>query len=189
MLVACRLARAGIKTVVPLPDGVVERVKVVLPAGAVVTADDSKRTLIVQGASTELQLAQDTVRIFDVDQMSGMSMALVPLRNADPPAMAEELKNLFAATKKEADSDAIRFMPVRRLNAVMVISRSGRYLDEARAWIGRLDRTRGKANWGAVASVCGRRRAGCNRDTDRTERDGVRETIGVARTRKRCARP
>jgi general secretion pathway protein D len=32
-------------------------------------------------------------------------------------------------------------MPVRRLNAVMVITRSGRYLDEARGWIARLDRS------------------------------------------------
>ena len=40
--------------------------------------------------------------------------------------------NIFAATRKEADSDSIRFMPVARLGAVMVITRSGRYLDDAR---------------------------------------------------------
>jgi len=114
----------------------------VLPAGTVVTADPGKHGLLVQGGASELQLAQDTIRVFDVDQMSGMSMALVPLRNADPDAMAEELKNLFAATRKEVDSESIRFMPVKRLNAVMVISRSNRYLDEARNWISRLDRSR-----------------------------------------------
>jgi general secretion pathway protein D len=69
-----------------------------------------------------------------------MSMALVPLSNADPTAVADELKNIFATTRKELDSDAIRFMAVARLNAVMIISRSSQYLDEARAWVGRLDR-------------------------------------------------
>src|SRR6202035_3207484 len=69
-----------------------------------------------------------------------MSIALMPLHNAEPAALVEELRNIFAATRKEADSDAIRFMAIARLNAVMVISRSGRYLDDARTWIARLDR-------------------------------------------------
>ncbi len=114
----------------------------VMPASTVLSPDDKQHMLLVQGAPAELQLAEDTVRVFDVDQMSGMSMALVPLRNAEPSVMAEEMKNIFAATRKEADSEAIRFMPVKRLNAVMVISRSGRYLDEAQGWIARLDRSR-----------------------------------------------
>jgi general secretion pathway protein D len=51
----------------------------VLPAGQGVTADDTRHLLVVQGTPSELQLAQDTVRVFDIDQMSGMSMGLVPL--------------------------------------------------------------------------------------------------------------
>jgi general secretion pathway protein D len=112
----------------------------VLPAGQVIAGDDKRRVMLVQGTPSELQLAEDTVRIFDIDQMSGMSMALVPLRNADPAAITEELRNIFAATRKEADADAIRFMPIGRLNAVMAMTRSGRYLEEARSWIARLDR-------------------------------------------------
>jgi general secretion pathway protein D len=114
----------------------------VLPAGQIITPDDKRHLLVVQGSPTELQLAQDTIRVFDVDQLSGMSMAVVPLSNADPSEIAGELKNIFAATRKDADSDAIRFMAVGRLNAVMIISRSAHYLDEARAWIARLDRSR-----------------------------------------------
>ncbi|HTZ36488.1 MAG TPA: secretin N-terminal domain-containing protein, partial [Stellaceae bacterium] len=104
-------------------------------------ADDKHHLILVQGTPSELQLADDTVKVFDIDQLSGTSMALVPLRNADPAAIVDELRNIFAATRKEADSDAIRFMAIARLNAVMVISRSGAYLDEARNWIARLDRT------------------------------------------------
>lgn len=113
----------------------------VLPAGQPVATDDKHRLMLIQGTPSELQLAEDTVRVFDIDQLSGMSIALVPLRNAAPAAIVDELRNIFAATRKEADSDAIRVVAVKRLNAVMVISRSGRYLDEARTWIARLDRT------------------------------------------------
>jgi general secretion pathway protein D len=114
----------------------------VLPPGQGIAPDDKRHLLVVQGSPSELQLAQDTIRVFDVDQLSGMSMALVPLSNADPSAIAGELTNIFAATRKDIDSDAIRFMGVGRLNAVMIISRSSHYLDEARAWIARLDRNR-----------------------------------------------
>jgi general secretion pathway protein D len=113
----------------------------VLPAGQPIAADDKHHLVLIQGTPSELQLAEDTVKVFDIDQLSGMSMALVPLRNAEPAAMVEELHNIFAATRKEADSDSIRFMAIPRLSAVMVITRSGRYLDEARNWIARLDRT------------------------------------------------
>lgn len=115
----------------------------VLPVGeTVIYADNKQHMLTVQGSPTDLQLAEDTVKIFDIDQLTGTSMALMPLRNASPSSIVEELRNIFAATRKEADSDAIRFMAIDRLNAVMVITRSQSYLDQAREWIARLDRAR-----------------------------------------------
>src|SRR5207248_8325383 len=113
----------------------------VLPAGQVIIADDKRHIVVVQGGPRELQIAEETVRIFDIDQLTGMSMALVPLRTAQPVAVSDELKNIFAS-RRDGDGDPIRFMAVDRLNAVMVLSRSNQYLDEARAWIQRLDRSR-----------------------------------------------
>lgn len=112
----------------------------VLPPGRPIAADDKRHLLLIQGTPGELQLAEDTVKVFDIDQLSGNSIAIVPLHNADPGPLVDELSNIFTATRKDADADAIRFMPIRRLNAVMVISRSGRYVDDARTWIARLDR-------------------------------------------------
>lgn len=112
----------------------------VLPAGQPIADDDKHHLVLIAGTPSELQLAEETVRVFDIDQLSGTSIALLPLRNAEPAALAEELRNIFSATRKEADSDAIRFMAIPRLNAVMVITRSGRYLDDARTWVARLDR-------------------------------------------------
>jgi general secretion pathway protein D len=113
-----------------------------LPAVHQVSPDEARRSVVVQGSPSELQVVRDAIRVLDVDQLSGMSMALVPLRNADPAVVANELKSIFATTRKEADTGAIRFMSIARLNAVMVITRSVPYLEEARAWIARLDRSR-----------------------------------------------
>jgi general secretion pathway protein D len=112
----------------------------VLPPGRSIAADDRRHLVMIQGTPADLQLAEDTVKVFDIDQLSGTSIAIVPLRNAEPGPLVDELSNIFAATRKEADSDAIRFVPVKRFNAVMVITRSPQYLDDARSWIARLDR-------------------------------------------------
>lgn len=112
----------------------------VLPAGQVVSADDKAHMLTVQGSPTELSLAEETVRIFDVDQLSGTSMALIPLRNATPSAITDELRNIFGTKQSAGDGETIRFMAIDRLNAVMVLTRSAAYLDQARSWIARLDR-------------------------------------------------
>lgn len=112
----------------------------VLPPGRPIAADAKHHLLLIQGTPAELQLAEDTVKVFDINQLAGTSIAIVPLRNAEPGPLVDELSNIFTATRKDADADAIRFMPVKRLNAVMVISRSPQYLDDARSWIARLDR-------------------------------------------------
>ncbi len=113
----------------------------VLPPGQVSLAG-ARNLLEVRGTADELKLAEDTVRIFDVDQMRGMSVALLPLRNAEAATVVLELQNIFDATRKDAADVVIRFLPIDRLNAVMVLTRQPRYLDEARAWVDRLDRTR-----------------------------------------------
>ncbi len=112
----------------------------VLPAGVPIAPDDKNHRVVIQGTPSEIQLAGDTVKVFDIDQLAGTSIAIMPLKNAEPGPLVEELRNIFTATRKEADTDAVRFMPIPRLNAVMVITHSGQYLDDARTWIARLDR-------------------------------------------------
>ena len=112
----------------------------VLPAGTPIAGDDKRHLVLIQGTPSELQLAEDTVKVFDIDQLSGASIGVIPLRNARPTDIADELRNIFSATRKDVDADAIRLVPIGRLNAIMVITRSGRYLDDARNWIARLDR-------------------------------------------------
>jgi len=113
----------------------------ILPPGQVIVAEPAHRLLMVEGSPDELKLAEDTVRTFDVDQLSGMSVALLPLEHADAATLVVELQSIFEATRKDADANIIRFIPVARLNAVMILSRQPHYFDEARSWVARLDRT------------------------------------------------
>ncbi len=114
----------------------------VLPEGSVAVVDTSRNLVMVAGTGPELALASGTVSIFDVDQMSGQTVLLTSLDNVDAATMVAELEGVFAAGGKGGPRGPVRFIPVDRLNAVMVISRQVRYIEEARYWIFRLDRTR-----------------------------------------------
>ncbi|MFQ5953718.1 MAG: type II secretion system secretin GspD [Kiloniellales bacterium] len=114
-----------------------------LPQGAIVHTDTARNLLIIAGTGPQLRLAASTVNIFDVDQMAGQSVMLTSLENADARAITAELESIFAADGKTAGPEGlIRFIPIDRLNAVMVIAKQTTYLDEARKWVFRLDRRR-----------------------------------------------
>ncbi len=114
----------------------------VLPEGSVAVVDTARNLVMVAGTGPELALASGTVNIFDVDQMAGQTVLLTSLENVDANTMVAELEGVFTAGGKGGPRGPVRFIPVERLNAVMVISRQVRYIEEARHWIFRLDRTR-----------------------------------------------
>uniref|UniRef100_UPI000E66524A type II secretion system secretin GspD n=1 Tax=Desertibaculum subflavum TaxID=2268458 RepID=UPI000E66524A len=116
-----------------------------LPEDRIVHADPGRNVLVVQGSAGELRLAGQTVDIFDVDAMSEQSVLLESLQYADVGTMVFELENLFGG-KNGPLTGAVKFIPIERLNAVMVIAKQPRYLDEARQWIARLDRTRNQGS-------------------------------------------
>ncbi|MCK6449756.1 MAG: type II secretion system secretin GspD [Alphaproteobacteria bacterium] len=113
-----------------------------LPENSIPLIDPDRNMIMVAGTGPQLALASGTVNVFDVDQMSGQSVLLTSLENVDANTMVAELEGIFAASGKGGPRGPVRFIPVDRLNAVMTISRQVRYLEEARHWIYRLDRTR-----------------------------------------------
>ena len=124
------------------PSEIAKLLEPVLAQGRVLMADDARRLLLVQANASELEMVRDTLAIFDVDQLAGTSVAMVLLRYADSSELVPELSSLFGAVRKATDNGVIRFVPIERLNAVIILAREPRYMEEARAWIGRLDRVR-----------------------------------------------
>jgi general secretion pathway protein D len=124
------------------PSEIAKLLEPVLAQGRVLMADDARRLLLVQGNQAELDSVRDTLAIFDVDQLANTAIAMVLLHSADVTELVPELTNLFGAARKASDNGVIRFVPIERLNAVIILAREPRYMDEARAWIGRLDRVR-----------------------------------------------
>ncbi len=110
------------------------------PPGAVVRADVERNLIILSGNASERKNMLDTIAIFDVDWMRGMSFALVPVKTEDPDAMALELDAVFANAPDKPLEGVVQFIPNKRLKSVLVISAQRKYLRRAVAWIKKLDR-------------------------------------------------
>ena len=71
--------------------------------------------------------------------MKGMSFAIVPVKTSQPAAIADELKNVFASERDGPMTGMVRFLPNKRLGAILIISPQARYLARAEAWARKLD--------------------------------------------------
>ncbi len=101
--------------------------------------DEVRNLVTVNGNDQEITTVLDAVKVFDVNWMKGMSFALVPLSTSEPEAIAVELDTVFFNDKNGPSRGVVRFIPNRRLNAILVITSQPKYLAQAQAWVRRLD--------------------------------------------------
>ena len=111
------------------------------PKESILKADPARNLLILAGTRAERATLLDAIELFDVDWLSGMSFGLFPLQNANVKDLAGELEKVFGKEGETPLGGLVRFVPVERLNAVMVISPQPAYLEQARIWVERLDQS------------------------------------------------
>lgn len=124
--------------------GVREMVKILeplVPEGSVVRVDETRNLLILSGAEKELRHAIETVEMFDVDWLAGMSVGLFTLQNVEVKAVLPELQALFGDNAKGPFAGLIRVIPIERMNALFVVTARPNYLEQARIWVERLDKS------------------------------------------------
>lgn len=111
----------------------------IAPQGALLYADEARNIMMLTGTRKELSALLETIEVFDVDWMKGMSFALVPLRTSDPEAISNELETVFSSGSQGGANRIVRFVPNKRLRSILIITSRPHYLDKARRWIKRLD--------------------------------------------------
>lgn len=124
--------------------GAKEMVKILeplVPEGSIVRVDETRNLLMLAGAEKELIHALETVEMFDVDWLAGMSVGLFTLQNVEIKAIMPELQTLFGDNAKGPFSGLVRVIPIERLNALFVVTPRPKYLELARVWVDRLDKS------------------------------------------------
>lgn len=114
-----------------------------------ITVDSTRNLLMASGSNSELRVIEDTIAIFDVDWLRGMSVALYPLDHVDPEALEEELSAVFAGSGGDEAAllnGLVRLIPMERLGSLLVVSSTPTALREVEGWIRRLDQPSQSAN-------------------------------------------
>ena len=113
--------------------------------GSIVRVDAARNLLVLAGPGREMRTWLSLIDTFDVDWLAGMSFGLFPLEFADAASVIGDLENIVGAANDAPLEGALRFVPLERLNAVLVISAQPAYIARAEKWIRKLDESTDQA--------------------------------------------
>jgi general secretion pathway protein D len=132
-------------TVIPLQHVSVQTISKLLEGFATKTgtirADPNGNMLIVTGNGLERRAAVETVLSFDVDWMRGQSVGIFPVQNTTPEPLLAELEKILDTGEGGLSQSLVKFLPIARLNAILVVARKPELLRSAGNWISRLDKS------------------------------------------------
>ena len=96
--------------------------------------------LILSGTERELRHLMDTIDMFDIDWMAGMSAGVFTLQNSDVKQVMTELEKIVGDRNTSPITGILKIVPIERMNALLVVTPQPAYLDEVKKWIERLDK-------------------------------------------------
>jgi general secretion pathway protein D len=107
---------------------------------SVLLADPSRNLIVLSGTPSELDNYQRTIHTFDVDWLRGMSVGVFSLQHANVSELGPQLDQMFGPKGDTPLAGMVRFLPIERTNAIVVISSQPTYLQEVGDWITKIDR-------------------------------------------------
>ncbi len=124
----------------------VEMAKILKPflsAGGDVTEVPRANMVLVTDTAANMEKHAKLVDLFDADAFRTAGVKLFTLKYLDPEEMGKTLETIFGALDfgaKGAKPSGINFVPLPRMNALLVVAASPRTLEDVDRWIGELDR-------------------------------------------------
>jgi general secretion pathway protein D len=103
--------------------------------------DQGRNLLLIQGTTSEREAAIDVISTFDDEWLRNQSVGVYPLKSTSPETMISELERVFQTEDGGPGQGVIRFQPITRMNAVMVVTKNPDLLKQMTQWVQRLDRS------------------------------------------------
>ena len=75
-----------------------------------------RNLIFLSGTKRELSMYMDTINIFDVDWLEGMSTGIFTLNRVEAETIVGELEGIFGEGADNPLAGMFRFMPIERLN-------------------------------------------------------------------------
>jgi general secretion pathway protein D len=118
-------------------------IKPFLSAGGDAVEVPRANILLVVDTAGNMEKHARLVELFDADAFKSAGVRMFPLKFLDPEEMAKSLDAIFGALDfgiKGGRPSGINFVPLARLNALLVVSASPKTMTDVERWIGELDR-------------------------------------------------
>lgn len=110
---------------------------------AIVTNDPTSRYLIVADRASNLEKVVEMVATLDVDYLQQVQVRLIPVVNSDASEIAKDLDALFKSSGMfnwaGTDGTKVYFLPISRMNSVLVATANEKLMTSAEQWIKKLD--------------------------------------------------
>jgi len=105
--------------------------------------DPTNKYLVIADRAGNVSKILDLVKVLDVDYLKHVKIKLVQIQKGDALEMAREMETLFKTSGMfnwpGTEPNKIFFMPINRMNALLVASTNEAVLDAAEKWIKMLD--------------------------------------------------
>ncbi|MEE3624496.1 type II secretion system secretin GspD [Nitrospirillum sp. BR 11752] len=107
--------------------------------GLIQMVDANRNIFIVNGTGREINSFTQLVASFDVDWLAGLSFSLFTLQSVEPAKLEEELRQVLQLNTAPLEG-MVEFVPLPRLNALLVAAKRPEFLKTIGGWVERLDR-------------------------------------------------
>ena len=110
-----------------------------LGEGAKYTVVETSNILLVLDNSRNMRRTMQLIDLLDAEQLDDQRIRLVEVKNGLASMLAQELQNIFSAFSTSEETSAVRFVPIQRINAILVVSANPNMFKEVEKWIAKLD--------------------------------------------------
>lgn len=109
------------------------------PDASLVRVDSLRNLLVIAASGPEMGNLMDTIDVFDVDWMAGLSVGFFTLEYGQSTEIVGQLEKLLADDSGNPLSGLFRLIPISSSNAILVVTPQPSYLEKMKDWIERLD--------------------------------------------------
>jgi len=122
--------------------GATEMSKILKPLaseGSIIRVDPVRNLLVLAGSGPELGSLLETIDMFDVNWIKGLSVGLFRIQHGNLQEIVKQIDNLTSGQEDNPLAGMFRVVPMESANSLLVVTHQQEYLDQIATWIDRLD--------------------------------------------------
>lgn len=121
---------------------VLEAEKILTPLGLqqnILRVDPLRNILMLGASAPQMQNALRTLKMMDVDVLSGMSFGIYEVANLEASLLVERIEKMIGNPELEGLASSTRLIALEEINSVMVVAPNTSQLNTVSTWVKRLD--------------------------------------------------